>query len=394
MAFWDNVFKFKKRSSNLQLNTNDIPPKWREFFNSTKSKVAVNEKSVLGISTFFRAVNIVSEQMASMPLDVFKDDGKNVVEVKPNPLKRAFSGGIMNNFIFRETMIKTVMLKGNCFIRCFFSSSGEILSFDLIRHKTNPIIVTVDGVYYYSFGEGQTYRADEILHIRSYSTDGIFGLNPIEIFTEVHGISIALIEYLASYFGNGAFLSGYLETDKYLNTTQEDEILKSWADSYAGPTKTGKTALLHSGLKYKPRGTSPSENSSLDLKSDLAIDVSNMTGVPLPLLSYLDKANFNSIEELNKLFVQYTLRGWAKRIEEEIDQKLYLSKNLPFEARHKIDSLNRSDLATRSDYYLKGIQNGWLNPDEVRALEYMPARADGKGGVYGHPLLQYKNQKV
>src|SRR3546814_10179811 len=44
-------------------------------------------------------------------------------------------------------------------------------------------------------------------------------------------------------------------------------------------------------------------------------------------------------------------------------------------AAHSVEGLLRGDSAARADFYGKGIKDGWLDVEEVRKLEDLPARS-------------------
>src|SRR3546814_13823488 len=67
-------------------------------------------------------------------------------------------------------------------------------------------------------------------------------------------------------------------------------------------------------------------------------------------------------------------------------------------AAHSVEGLLRGDSAARADFYGKGIKDGWLDVEEVRKLEDLPARPatqrDGCKNRYSltpsidsHPLI-------
>jgi phage portal protein BeeE len=77
-------------------------------------------------------------------------------------------------------------------------------------------------------------------------------------------------------------------------------------------------------------------------------------------------------------FVVYTLRARLRRIESAINRDLgdvqgghtLLDEGLFSE--FQVNALLRGDMTTRSAFYASGIQNGWLTPEDVRALENLP----------------------
>jgi HK97 family phage portal protein len=82
------------------------------------------------------------------------------------------------------------------------------------------------------------------------------------------------------------------------------------------------------------------------------------------------------------------LRPWLVRIEKSITKNLLASERQNYFSEFKIDGLLRGDSKSRAEFYASAIQNVWMNPNEVRALENMDPR-DG-GEVYENPNVKTK----
>jgi HK97 family phage portal protein len=90
----------------------------------------------------------------------------------------------------------------------------------------------------------------------------------------------------------------------------------------------------------------------------------------------------NNIEQQSLESVIYTFRPWCVRIEQAIQNKLITEGNVTVE--HRLEGLLRGDTASRTAYYMAGIQNGWLCPNDIRELENMELIDDGD--TYLRPL--------
>ena len=83
-------------------------------------------------------------------------------------------------------------------------------------------------------------------------------------------------------------------------------------------------------------------------------------------------------------FVTYTLTPWLVRIEQACNV-LFPPGSRAF-MKFNVDGLLRGDQKSRYDAYAIGIQSGFRNPDEVRALEDLPPIPGGKGQEFMKPL--------
>ena len=69
-------------------------------------------------------------------------------------------------------------------------------------------------------------------------------------------------------------------------------------------------------------------------------------------------------------FVQYSLRPTVKRLEDELESKMFLGREKgQYSVKFNLDGLMRGDTAARSAYYHNAILDGYMTPNEVRELE-------------------------
>lgn len=388
-------FSRKEKRASLPINVNptDVPVEFLHWFaGNNQAKQSVNEARVQGITVFFRAVNLISDLIASLPFDIFREESGLIQRINHPALKILNSPSpILDKYQFRHLIVKFCLLRGNAYVILSRTKSGKVDGIELYTENQKPHIFQSGGRYWYKFvGISDPVDAYDVLHFKWNCIDGKFGQNPLKVFTETHGVSLALLEFIGSYYGNGAHLTGALTTAATLTDPQKKSLRESFAFRHGGAANIGSTAILDQGLDYKVIGSTPVDAEYIAVKRSIMADVSNMTGVPLSLLADLERATFSNIEELNRQFVQYCLRGWCKLLESQLDQKLFHYDPLPgLYCQFNLEGLLRGDVKARAEYYQKAIQNRWMNPNEVRYLENMNPYEGGE--KYEHPLMGDQN---
>lgn len=367
---------------------NDLS-RWRSMLvGHNSAKVQVNELNTQSIPAYWRAIAIISEQIASLPISVYRKDSEgNISEATTHPLYKLLRfrpSPLYDSFVFMETVVRQLLLRGHSYVRPIRDSRGALIELRII--ESQPIdIFEVDNVWFYRFATiDKPLRWDEILHFKAYSIDGIQGQNPMAVFDETLGRAISEMKFASSYYGNGARISGVLESEHNLKPGQREIVETAWNKSYSGPDNLGKTAVLGYGFKYKPVGNKFDAN-DVSARRLTTEDISNITGVHPILLGNLERASFSNVEELNRIFVQFTLRTWCERIEREINTKLFSNREMgKVYVDFNLDGLLRGDTATRAKYYQALYNIRAINPNEVRARENMNGY-DG-GNAFGMPL--------
>jgi HK97 family phage portal protein len=223
-----------------------------------------------------------------------------------------------------------------------------------------------------------------------YSNDTIVGNSLQKFHQDTLGRGIAEIQHGANFYGNGAQIGGVLETDQPLNKEQRDLIQDSWNRQYGGPDNSGKTALLSNGVKYKTTGKAVDGN-DIEARRLTVDDIANITGIPTFLLGKTE--TFANTELLNRIFVQYTLRSWCKRIESEFNSKLFPKSQWGKTfVKFDLDGLLQGDTDSRAKYYQTMYNIRALNPNEIRAKEGLNSYEGGD--LYGQPLASNSTEQI
>lgn len=383
-----NPANWFKRATYTNLGPLKNPQWWSGLLQGfNKSKIAVNKTSSQSIPAYFRAININGEQVASLPVGVYRrqSDG-TVVEETSHPLARLLNTRphpLYNKFDFFDTLIRLWMLNGQAFVYAMRDTFGNLSRLQIL--EGTPDIFEVEGTFFYKFtGIDRPLQFDDVWHFKSYSLNGVTGSSPLSIFSETLGRGIAEIEYASSYYGNGAHLSGLLIPQTKMTKEQQQQAVESFNRGQSGPDKIGKVGILPFQIEYKELGHNLTDSSYIQSRKLTVDDIANITGVHPILLANMDSATFSNVEELNRTFVQYTLRAWCKRIENEVNSKAFGANSEQYFIRFNLDGMLRGDSEARSKLYQALYNMQAISPNEVRKLENMNGY-DG-GDQYGMPL--------
>jgi HK97 family phage portal protein len=123
-----------------------------------------------------------------------------------------------------------------------------------------------------------------------------------------------------------------------------------------------------------------------------AADIARMYKIPLPMLNDLEKANYNTIEQLLIQFVVFGLLPWVKRHEQAMMRDFLLPQDRrKYFIEFNLSGLLRGDQKSRYEAYAIGRQWGWLSVNDIRRLENMPPVAGGD--IYLQPLNMVDSTK-
>lgn len=366
---------FERRSSDDQSS-------WLRNLIGTESKSvsgeSVNESSSMALSAYFASIRAISEDVAKLPLFVYKrlqPRGKERVGQSDTvqQILHDAANEEMSAMSFRETITAHALGYHGGFAEIVRDGAGRAVAL----WPLDPTRVKVDRdvdrnlVYVVTNDSGGTVilQQRQVFHIHGLGFDGITGYVVSRIARESIGAALAAQKFRGSFFGNGATTTGILEVPQVLEDKALKHLRDSFAERYSGSANTYKPIVLEQGTKFTPTSNDPEKSQLVETMQFGVEDVARWFRIPLSKVQHLLKsANFNSLEQLNTAYIVDTLTGWTVRWEQEIKRKLLPTRKDHF-AEHLFNALLRGDQAARSTFYREQFNIGALSQNDIRELE-------------------------
>lgn len=374
MSLFRNIKRFFRRSiTGIFTNT---------MLGLGLSTISVTKEKTLGISSVWRALDIYASTVAGLPLEVYErlPNGDNVKAID-NPLFYLLHDEphkLYTSFDFRRALILNLVNPangGNSYAFIERDRNATPTGLRILRPGVcEPIYNEQTHELYYRV-QGVTYEATDIVHIKGLSENGLAGYSNAIIHKDAVGNVIATQEHAKNYYQNGATLSGVIESDlesPLMGDKGASKMLSDFEAKYGGVGNAGRVAFLQEGRTFKPVSSNAKDAGLNESRSFNVEEISRIIGVPVHLLSSLERATFNNIEHLTLQFVKFGLSALCKQIEQELNRKLLRKdqKGRLF-TRFNMEGLLRGDVATRTKYYDSGMKWGYLTINEVRKMEFL-----------------------
>lgn len=368
---------------------------WRGLIGSGRnsSGVTVTPDTALALPILQNCVTLLAESIAQLPLELYRRQDKGQREPAINhPLYdvlRYQPNGFQTPYELRECEQMAVGLRGNSYT---FVERGEDGNVTALWPLVNDKVIVCKGddmLPYYRVGTSEPLPMRHIHHVRWVSRNHYVGLSPVELHAEAVGLAQAVRTYTGKSFANGATVSGVIERPREAPAIKDqgtiDRILDQWGNKYGGMDNAKKVAMLQEGMTFKPISMT---NVDADIANILKLsgsDVARIYKIPLPMVNDLDKANYNTIEQLLIQFVVFGLLPWVKRHEQSMMRDYLLPQDRrEYFIEFNLSGLLRGDQKSRYEAYAIGRQWGWLSVNDIRRLENMPPVPGGD--VYLQPL--------
>ena len=361
-----DFFKFSKRSSNFLANANLL---------GNTSGVGVSEKTSIALTAVWSAIRLLSETIASLPLNVYKmdRDGSKFIDY-PNPLNKLISTSPSPNYTsykFIETMMPHLLLYGNAYAIINRNGGARPIELKSCDPENIEPFAGDDGLIYYK-NKDIIYSDQEILHIVGFSFDGIKGKSPIQACKQALSIGMSSQQFGSNFFGRGANLAGVLEHPARLSDDAANRLRESFAQRFAGVHNSHQTAVLEEGVKFKPIGLPLADLQYIETRRFSTEEVARIYRVPLHLLQDLTRSTYSNIEQQSLEFAKYSLTPYLANWEQELNRKLLADREQSTHFfKFQTNELLRSDANSRADYYRKLFEIGALSPNEIRTMEHL-----------------------
>lgn len=355
------------------------------------SGTVVNSDTAMQINAVFSAVSLISDTIATLPVDAYIRSQGARYPLRPRPAWVTRPDIDTTKEAFYGAAIVSLLLDGNTFIRIFRNRRGEIVNMTVL----NPMDVNIkrNGVGRIIFnvkGEDKALTSDDVIFIPDVVKPGsLRGVSRVDALKENFGLARALENYAAKFFGSGTQTSGVIELPPGvpLSGEQAKAMQEAFDSRHKGWGKAHKTAVLTGGAQYKPTNVPNDQAQFLDSRRMAVEDVARAFNVPPHLLGLPGTNTYASVEQNNIAFVTHTLRPIAQKLEGALTAVLTqeTGKEAAF-IKFSLDGLLRADINSRTEAYSRGLQAGYYKINDVRRFEDLEPIMDASADTVRVPL--------
>lgn len=354
-------------------------PSWIGGWGDSPTGVVVNERMALTYSAVWACVRVLAESLAVLPLILYErgqNGGKRRLTSHPlYSLLHDQANPEMTAFEFRETLMGHLVTWGNAYAFIDWSRDGYPAALWPLRPDKMVVRRADEAItYIYSLpgGENRSLLPFQILHLRGLAYDGLIGYSPVRMQANSIALGVAAEEFGGRFYGNDARPGVILKHPGILDDEAYSRLRDNWETRHQGLDKSHKIAILEEGMGLQEVGIPPEDAQFLGTRTWQLLDIARIYRIPPHKIGSLERATFNTIEQMGLEFVTDTLMPWLVRWEKRLAAQLLL----PAEREHLfieflVDGLLRGDVKSRYEAYSIGRQQGFLSANDIREKENM-----------------------
>ncbi|WP_273690267.1 phage portal protein [Ketogulonicigenium vulgare] len=402
MSFWDKIFV--KRDSGQRVVTRiggDTSISWAV----TGSASPLTPTEALELSAVTAAVRVISESIASTPLNIYERYQVNGLDMK-RPAKHSAVDLFKNPNayqtpidFFQSLLVNALLGKGALAIKVIVN--GQVKELLPVPHGGWTMEVLDDSRMQFrvTLAEGFTraFNQDEVFYFHSgLSLDGYTSVSALSAARRQMGLLSALENQQLAISQNGGRPSGVLSFDESLPEEKMADIRQAWAQAY-GASGKGGIAVLDNSAKFSPIMQSAADSQFIENRKFQIFEIARLFKLDP---AFLGEGKVDA--QAMRYLVTHTLRPFFVRIEQAIHKQILNNDEKLFADFDEMDLL-RGDWIGMSSFYDsalgRGGQPAFLAINEIREqLGYDPlpdsyATKPLMGGYEGSRATSNDNQE-
>ena len=293
---------------------------------SARDTVSLTRTGFTGNPIGFRAVKLIAEAAAALPLVV--QDHERRYEVHPLGDLARRPNPVQGRAEWFEALYGQLLLTGNAYLEAVGGELGLPEELHVLRSDRVSVVPGADGwpmAYEYAVGARKVRfpvgdGPSPVCHIKSFHPqDDHYGMSALQaaaVALDVHGSasrwSKALLDNAARPSGaivyKGVDGQGAMAPDQYERLVHEMEA------HHQGARNAGRPMLLEGGLDWKPMGFSPSDMEFQKTKEAAAREIATAFGVPPMLLGIPGEATYANYQEAHRAFYRLTVLPLVQKV--------------------------------------------------------------------------------
>lgn len=364
--------------------------------------IGINEHTALRISAVYSAINIISETIGRIPMEVRQMTGKGDTLRIDHPVNRLITqrpNSKQTATVWKQAVQGQVLLRGNGYTYIERNGTGSPVALHYLKsEEVNIVRINQDQrdeyIMYSVPKLGENVLPQDMIWIPAFAIDDYQGLSPIRYAAKMLEGAYSAMAYNADVYKKGGFFKGILTIlgkigvgDK-TPAQRAKEVGAQFDDMY----QDGSTPVIYDGSTYTPMNMNQRDLDFINYMRYSVEDIARVFNVPLSKLKNLDRAIQSNMESQQLEFATDTMQPWFEKWEQECTEKLLtqVERDNGIHISFQDKALLRGDTSARADYYNKLFYLSALSPNDIRRSEGLEDREGGDEYFSGVNLYTQK----
>lgn len=303
-------------------------------YHNRPSFARMSEEQAMQIPAVSSSANLISSAISKLPIYLYKRDDEGDSENVDDDYRLFLLNGEPNenqtSNALKKRIVMDYLFHGGSFVYVRKKARSNEVK-DLYRLPIEKVQIhryeQLGFISSYKITlDGQPENAIKTMDVACILKDTDDGYTPRGILdTGYRILSTALseINYSGSILKNGSLPLAVLKSETQLSDEALERVKGDFEQLYTGGENAGKTILLEEGLEYDTVSLKPNELELTESKKAALSDIARLFNIPESMIN-ANANKYNSNEENNIHFLQYTLEPIITNIEKALNKTMLL----------------------------------------------------------------------
>jgi len=333
----------------------------------------------------WQCIDLIATGVATLPSAVYAESPDGLKREIATPQWLKLPAPYMVPADFWNRVMVSLLTDGNAFIWTQRNDQGRIIGLRVLDPRMVWVEENESKTDIRFQIEGEWFDRSWILWIPSFTVDWqLRGLSPIDAARQAIDLGLTVEEFGARFFHQGASMSGVITHPGNPDRDEAEMLRDMFKKKHSGINNSHAIGILTGGASWQNITISPEEAQFLETRRFQKGEIAGLFGVPAYMVDPTVTSTWGTgIEEQNSLFSIFALQKYVIKIEQAVT--LFLLPGKQF-FKFNVDARLRPKTSDRYKAYETALNAGFLNRDEVRALEDRPPIPGGLGETFYRPL--------
>lgn len=359
------LFRRKEKRVNEVENLDKVIQSMIEFVDPDKY---ITKEMALNIPTITACVDLIKNTIATLPIKLYKENGKEVIELKDDTRVKLLNDDTkdtLDGFQFKSAIIDDYLFHGNAYAY-INKERGKVKSIHYVEESQVSINTNVDPIFknYDIWVNGERYKPYNFIKVLKNTKNGADGEGILDTSQKILSVAYNYLEYENILALTGGNKKGFITSEYKLDEEAKIKLKEQWKKLYS--KNSDSCVVLNKGLNFKESGSTSTELQMNENKNTNSIEMCNIFNVPPQMLKGASKAD----EDDKSKFINNCIIPILEAITTALNRDLLLEKEKgSFYFAFDTKELLKGDIEKRYKAYEIAIKNKILLPNEVRYEE-------------------------
>lgn len=308
------------------------------------------------------AINEIAKTVANIPIRLYRKEGKKVIEVTDDPrvfLLNEETGDTLDANQMKQAVVRDYYLGRGGYV--YVNWDGlEVESLHYVFSEYVAIAPNTDVIFkdYAILIQGRTYFPDQFIRVLRNTDNGMQGNSIVDQNSTALNVGYSTLEYEKGLVKTGGNKKGFVKSARKLSQAAIDALKNAWKRLYQNNTEN--VVILNEGLEFQEASNTSVEMQLNENKKTNGEEFRRLLGIPDDL----------GDEAGDKAFIKYCINTFMGEFMTALNRALLLeSEKGTYYFAPDMSELTKGDIDKRYEAYKVAADTGWLQLDEIRAIE-------------------------